>query len=88
MAKATSTTVKVGSTKIKGATAADKQTIAAAKASVRSEPKTVTAADTPEAQPSASAKKAAAKQMFAKADRAGDAATPEEGTMIRAVRGW
>lgn len=80
-------TVRVGKTKIKGATAADRQAIEAGKAAARAEAKTVTTADTPEAQTTTRAKKAATKAMFDKADRAA-AATPEEGTLSRAVRGW
>lgn len=84
---AKTSTVTVGKTKVVGATEADEQVIAAAKASVAAEKKTVTADETPDAQPTLETKKAAARHQFAKADRAGSA-TPEEGTLSRAFRGW
>lgn len=82
-----SKTVKVGSTKIKGATAADKKVIDAAKASVNAERSTTAADETPEAQRSTTAKKAAAEKQFAKADKAG-APTADEIRVGLAARGY
>ena len=72
-------TLKAGNTKIKGATAADKKVIEAAKASVRAE-------DTPEAKATLPEKKAAAEEQFAKADKAGDAQAAA--ALSRVVRGY
>lgn len=87
MAKRATTTVKAGKATVKGATKADRQIIDAAKASA-DEKATVQADETPEAQPTKTAKRTAAQRQFAKADRAGWATTPEEAALSRAVRGY
>ena len=71
--------------KIKGADAADKKNIEAARKSVTLNE------DTPEAKRTLPAKKAAAAEQFAKADKRADPAdneTPEETTARMAVRGF
>lgn len=87
----TSSTVKAGGVPIKGATAADKQTIAAAKESVKRETAQRAPArtaspikrgdETPEAQPTKAAKQAAANKMFKDADAAAMAGLPPDMTV-------
>lgn len=67
-------------TRIKGATAADRKVIDAAKASVRAD-------ETPEAKTTTTPKRAAAKEQFAKADAAG-APTLDEIRVGLAARGY
>ncbi len=89
MAKATKTT-KIGNATVKGATEADKQTIAAAKASVKAEEKAGAAKaaapkqqsvqrgdQTPEAQPSKAGAKKAAEKLFTRADMNAAIGLPE-----------
>lgn len=64
---AKSSTVKVGDTKIKNATEADKANIALAEKSIANDTSTQPE-DLPEAKRSAPAQRAAAKETFAKAD--------------------
>ncbi len=81
-------TTKIGKTVVKGATDADKQTIAAAKASVKAEASRPTRTEeTAEAKTSIPAKKAAAAKQFARADMAANE-TLEETTARMAARGF
>lgn len=81
--------------KIKGANAADKAQISAARAVNKAEARKATetrAEDTPETKPTQAEKRAAAREQFAKADfKAQAKVTPEqieEARIIKAARGF
>lgn len=76
-------TTKIGNTKVKGATAADKQAIKAAKAEVRAEDKGATQVQkrgdqAPEAKATPAAKTKAADKLFDDADQAARAGFPPD----------
>jgi len=73
--------------RIKGADAADKEQIAAARAANRAEENTKNSTATPEAQPTAREAREAAQKLFDKADEDGKAQIIAETTQRRAVFG-
>lgn len=78
---------KATKTTIKGADAADKEQIAAARAANRAEENTKATAATPEAAPTPREARDAAQKLFDKADDAGKAEMIAEASLSRAVRG-
>lgn len=93
---AKTSTVKVGNTTVKGATAADREQIAAAKASVKADAErapaarenTKTGVAAPEAQDSPRARRDAAQKLFDKADEEGRATIIAETAARSAALGY